>query len=57
MIQKINENGEIIETYRTINDAAASINNKMEVWQIALNIAYAIINNTKAYKYNWEQID
>lgn len=54
-IERLDEDNKVIETYKSLNEAAASLNSKQEDWQIALNIAYAIINNTWAYKSKWRE--
>ena len=57
-IQKIDENEKIIATYYSIGEAAKDIkiNKKQTIFGVQLNIAYAILNNTKAYQYKWEII-
>lgn len=54
MIKRIDENNnEII--FNNIQEAAMSINSKLDNWKIELFIADAINNNKKAFKYIWKE--
>ena len=51
-IKRIDENG-IETTYRDLQDAAKSIDSKMEPWKVQLFIAYALNTKTRAFKCKW----
>lgn len=44
-------------TFRTLKEAANSINSKLENWKIQVYIAEAIVNNGVAFKYRWAKIN
>lgn len=54
-IKSIDENGNEIE-YKTIMDAAKTINSKLDNWKIGLFIADAINRNGRAFKLSWKRI-
>lgn len=51
-IKRIDENG-VETTYRDYQEAAKSINSKMEPWKVQLFIAYALNTRTRAFKCKW----
>jgi hypothetical protein len=55
-IEKLNEDNQVIAVYNSLADAAASIESKMENWKVQLYIAYALINNGRAYKFKWRAV-
>ena len=59
-LQKIfvNENNEekVVNTYIDIKDAARDIQSKSTDLAIQLNIAWAIMHNTKAYQHKWKYV-
>ena len=55
-IRSINIETKEVKEYNSIQEASKSIKSKMLEWKIQLNIAYALITGTKAYKCKWEEI-
>lgn len=53
-VKAIDENGNTF-IYRDLKEASQVIKkySKMEDWKIQLYIAYAIINNKRAFKHKW----
>ena len=54
-IKRIDENGET-STYRDLQDAAKSIDSRLEPWKVQLFIAYALNTRTRAFKSKWMPI-
>jgi len=54
-IEQLNEDNKVIATYYSIQDAAKHIQSRASEMAIQLNIAWAIMHNTRAYKYKWRQ--
>lgn len=44
----------VVDTYIDIKDAAKHIDSKSSDMAIQLNIAWAILTNTKAYQHKWK---
>ena len=51
-IKRVDENG-AVSTYRDLQDAATSINSRLEPWKVQLFIAYALNTRTRAFKSKW----
>ncbi len=54
-IKKIGENNKV-ESYKSIKDAAMSIDTKMDLWKIEMLIADAIIHRKRAFKAKWKKV-
>lgn len=54
-IKKIDDNNKTVASYYSIGEAAKDIkiNKKQNIFGTQLNIAWAIINGTKAYQHKW----
>ena len=53
--KKIGENDKV-ESYKSIRDAAMSIDTKMDLWKIEVLIADAIIHRKRAFKAKWKKV-
>lgn len=55
-IRSINKETKEVKEYNSILEASRDIKTRMPEWKVQLNIAYALITGTRAYKCNWEDV-
>jgi hypothetical protein len=55
-IRSINKETKEVKEYNSILEASRDIKTRMPEWKVQLNIVYALITGTRAYKCNWEDV-